>query len=69
MVGHMGDYAPNGCRFKTASKMGQTVLATCPDGSECQIDLPLRIWPVDTPGVVRPIETISGRVVSVVRLK
>jgi hypothetical protein len=29
------------CRFKTASPVGRRILAACPDGSECQIDLPL----------------------------
>jgi hypothetical protein len=29
------------CRFKTASPVGRRILSACPDGSECQIDLPL----------------------------
>ena len=36
-----GDFAPDGCRFQTVSKLGRHILAVCPDGSECMIDAPL----------------------------
>jgi hypothetical protein len=36
-----GDYAPDGCRFQTASKLGRRIIAACPDGSQCMIDVPL----------------------------
>jgi hypothetical protein len=39
--GEFGDYAPEGCRFQTASKLGRRIIAACPNGSECQIDIPL----------------------------
>jgi hypothetical protein len=39
--GDLGDFAPDGCRFQTASKLGRRILAVCPDGSECMIDVPL----------------------------
>jgi hypothetical protein len=29
------------CRFKIDSKLGQRILALCPNGSRCLIDLPL----------------------------
>ena len=30
-----------GCRFRTNSKVGRRILATCPNGSECAIVVPL----------------------------
>jgi hypothetical protein len=39
--GEFSDYAPDGCRFLTVSKLGRRIIAACPDGSECQIDVPL----------------------------
>jgi hypothetical protein len=40
--GDVGDYAPDGCRFLTASKLGRRILAACPDGTaDCAIDVPL----------------------------
>jgi hypothetical protein len=39
--GDLGDFAPNGCRFQTASKLGRRIIAACPNGSECMIDVPL----------------------------
>ena len=39
--GDTGDMAPGGCRFQTASKLGRRIIATCPDGSQCLIDVPL----------------------------
>ncbi|UPK03053.1 hypothetical protein [Bradyrhizobium sp. 170] len=36
--GPTGDFAPDGCRFQTASKLGRRIIAVCPDGSQCQID-------------------------------
>jgi hypothetical protein len=67
--GEMGDYAPNGCRFRTASKLGRRILAVCPDGSNCQIDLPLKSWPVPSPDApVKPVQTITT-IASVRRLR
>ena len=71
VAGEMGDYAPNGCQFRTASKLGRRILAVCPDGSECQIDLPLQSWPAtagsaDVP--VKPVQTITT-IASVRRLR
>jgi hypothetical protein len=43
ITGEIGDYAPNGCRFKTKSKMGRRILKTCPDKSECVISFPLGV--------------------------
>ena len=37
IVGKTGDYAPQGCRVKTASRLGRRNIAVCPDGSECSI--------------------------------
>ena len=37
--GDLDDYAPDGCRFKTVSKLGYRILAACPNGSVCQIDI------------------------------
>ena len=37
VVSDYGDYAPNGCRFRTKSELGRKILAECPDGSECEI--------------------------------
>jgi hypothetical protein len=34
-----GDYAPNG-------KIARRILAVCPDGSDCQINLPLKSSPM-----------------------
>jgi hypothetical protein len=34
------DDTENGCRFKTSSKLGSRILATCPNGAECRIELP-----------------------------
>lgn len=42
VVGETGNYAPNGCRFATASKLGRRILAVCPNGSQCLIDVSLR---------------------------
>lgn len=39
--GDLGDHAPEGCRFQTSSKLGRRIIAACPEGSECQIDIPL----------------------------
>ena len=39
--GDLGDFAPDGCRFLTASKLGRHIIAVCPNGSECMIDVPL----------------------------
>jgi hypothetical protein len=39
--GDLGDYAPDGCRFQTTSKLGRRIIAACPDTSECMIDVPL----------------------------
>jgi hypothetical protein len=62
VVGDMGDYAPNGCRFRTNSELGRKLLAKCPDGSECQITLPPKIWPVQSPNAPpKPMATISGK--------
>ena len=36
-----GDYAPEGCRFQTASELGRRIIAACPDTSVCVIDVPL----------------------------
>lgn len=37
----LGDYEPDGCRFKTASPLGRRIIAACPNGSECEINMPL----------------------------
>jgi hypothetical protein len=40
VISDLDDYAPAGCRFKTASKLGRRILAVCPDGTEqCIIDI------------------------------
>jgi hypothetical protein len=39
--GDTGDFAPDGCRFLTSSKLGRRIIAACPDGSQCLIDVPL----------------------------
>jgi len=39
--GDLGDFAPDGCRFQTDSKLGRRIIAACPNGSECMIDVPL----------------------------
>ena len=41
VVGVTGDYAPDGCRFLTASQLGRRILRACPNGSECRIEMPL----------------------------
>jgi hypothetical protein len=41
----LGDFAPDGCRFRTASKLGRHILAECPDGSNCTINVPLDLIP------------------------
>jgi len=61
VVSDYGDYAPNGCRFRTKSPLGQKILAECPDGSECEIiketeDRPMGNEP-------RPIATITGEAI------
>ena len=33
------DYKPNGCRFETASPLGRRILAACPNGTRCWIDV------------------------------
>jgi hypothetical protein len=40
VIGKTGDYAPNGCQFKTTSRLGRRILAVCPDKTECWISLP-----------------------------
>jgi hypothetical protein len=42
VVGDTGNYEPNGCRFPTASKLGQRILSVCPNGSQCIIDVSLK---------------------------
>ncbi|TYO66812.1 hypothetical protein FXV83_09595 [Bradyrhizobium hipponense] len=37
VTGDIGDYAPDGCRFRTASKLGRRILAVCPNGADCDI--------------------------------
>jgi hypothetical protein len=69
----IGDYAPNGCRFRTASKLGRRILAVCPDASECSIQLPVKSWPAtnygtDKPSSAKPVQTITT-IVSVQKLK
>jgi hypothetical protein len=70
--GEIGDYAPKGCRFLTASQLGRRILAVCPDGSECQIQLPLKVWPLTGYGLAeapaRPVQTITT-ITSVGRLR
>jgi hypothetical protein len=39
--GELGDYAPDGCRFLSVSRLGRRIIAVCQDGSDCQIDVPL----------------------------
>jgi len=39
--GDTGDFAPDGCRFLTSSKLGRRIIAACPHGSQCLIDVPL----------------------------
>jgi hypothetical protein len=39
VVGEYGSFGPNGCRFPTASKLGRRILAACPNGSQCMIDV------------------------------
>jgi hypothetical protein len=36
-----GGLSQPGCRFRTDSKVGRRILATCPNGSECAIVVPL----------------------------
>ena len=36
---NVGDYSPDGCRFKTKSKLGRRILAICPNNSECMISI------------------------------
>jgi hypothetical protein len=42
VVGETGNYAPNGCRFPTASKLGRRIIAACSNGSQCIIDVSLK---------------------------
>ena len=60
VVGDTGNYAPNGCRFPTASSLGRRILATCPNGSQCLIDVSLKELKEgsDTPG--KPPRTIKA---------
>jgi hypothetical protein len=60
IIGDTGSYVPNGCQFKTASKLGRRILKVCPDKSECVIYLPLRLiveQPEGAPAL--PIHTIN----------
>jgi hypothetical protein len=68
VIGEFGNYAPNGCRFLTASKLGRRILTACPDGSQCMIDvsLPELIEGSDAPG--KPARQINA-ITNVERIK
>ena len=58
-----GNYAPNGCRFLTASKLARRILAVCPNGANCMIDVSLKELKEgsDTPGAPpRTIKVITN---------
>ena len=61
VVSDYGDYAPNGCRFRTKSELGRKILAECPDGSECEIIKEVEDRPMGNEP--RPIATISGEAI------
>jgi hypothetical protein len=57
--GEFGDYAPEGCRFQTASKLGRRIIAACPDGSECMIDVPLTKRSSTITSITNVVRTLS----------
>ena len=36
-----GDSSDQSCQFQTGSQLGRRIIAICPDGSECMINIPL----------------------------
>jgi hypothetical protein len=55
--GDTGDFAPDGCRFRTSSKLGHRILATCPDNSDCTVSIPLDLLPMNPNEHQSPIIT------------
>ena len=53
IIGDTGDFAPNGCRFRSNSPAFKKIIAKCPNGSECAVDFSLNSHaPVNGKGAV-----------------